>query len=89
MFENLKTDRMLNDGPGLHAGLAKLENTRKKPCHNRDTKSFFSTKTNLIDKMRWLILRNILKAKDSPKIRAYLCRWKWSAGSNRTNADAQ
>jgi len=52
MFGNLKTDRMLNDGPGLHAALAKLENTRKKPCHSCDTKSFFSTKTNLIDKMR-------------------------------------
>jgi hypothetical protein len=40
-------------------------------CHNCDTKPVFTVKTDFIDDMRLLILRNLLKAKNWPTNPAY------------------
>jgi hypothetical protein len=40
-------------------------------CHNCDTKPVFTVKTDFIDDVRLLILRNLLKAKNWPTNPAY------------------
>jgi len=48
-------------------------NTRKL-CHNCDTKPALAAKTDFIDDLLLLILRNLLKTKRCPKIPAYMAR---------------
>src|SRR5712664_2215560 len=48
-----------------------LHKPDEKLCHNCATKPFFTAKTDFIDSMRLLILRNLLKTKSGPKIPAY------------------
>jgi len=48
-------------------------NTRKL-CHNCDTKPALAAKTDFIDDLLLLILRNLLKTKRYPKIPAYMAR---------------
>jgi|GEM_PF-5137417 len=52
----------------------------QKLCHNCDTKPAFTAKTDFIDGVRLLILRNLLKARICLKIPAYgLTRYFFSA----------
>ena len=44
----------------------------EKLCHNCDTKPVFTAKTDFIDKMSLLILRNLLKTQSGSKIPAYM-----------------
>jgi hypothetical protein len=43
----------------------------KKLCHNCDTKAVFAAKTDFVDDVPLLILRNLLKAKKCSKSPAY------------------
>jgi hypothetical protein len=43
-------------------------------CHHCDKKPVFAARIDFLDRLRLLILRNLLKAKDCLKIPAYMAR---------------
>ena len=55
----------------------------KKLCHNCDTKPVFTAKTDFIDKISLLILRNLLKTQMRSKIPAYMARPLFSTAYKR------
>jgi hypothetical protein len=50
---------------------SRTSKTAQKLCHNCDTKPVFTAKTDFIDGLRLLILRNLLKTRIGLKIPAY------------------
>ena len=58
----------------LIAGISAQDHSLRRSqelCHNCDTKPVFTVKTDFIDDVRLLILRNLLKAKNWPTNPAY------------------
>ena len=59
------------------------EGTRKKLCHNCDAKPVLAGKTDFIDDALLLILWNLLKTQEGPKIPAYMVRPPFSTAYKR------
>ena len=59
--------------PGIPAQDHALRRSQRL-CHNCETKPAFTVKTDFIDDVRLLILRNLLKAKNWPTNPAYMAR---------------